>query len=210
LVLIGGVFFYVCAYNSGNPAVMGHTWDEMQCDEHFCVNTTTGSVGIGTSNPEANLHIKSKQGLSSSFLEIESPEDSVLSFITNFIGKDYFHISSRTDATEGFNYVQFLFGDSFKKFFLIKDNTFPLYIDFNNQRVGIYSPPSPPSPFGDGYPLLDHTLDIGGDLQAQDYYSGSGKKGITTKILVEDNYGHDCILTIENGLIVNTSDCDAV
>ena len=44
----------IYAYNSGlEPSVMGHTWDEMICDDNLCINN--GKVGIGTTNPTAEV-----------------------------------------------------------------------------------------------------------------------------------------------------------
>jgi hypothetical protein len=43
------------AYNTNNPAVMGHSWGEMVCDNNLCLSG--GKVGIGTGSPSAKLDL---------------------------------------------------------------------------------------------------------------------------------------------------------
>ncbi|MFH1591849.1 MAG: hypothetical protein ABIB47_00575, partial [Candidatus Woesearchaeota archaeon] len=55
IVLIIGIAVFVAAQTQNNP---GHMWDEMDCDTDFCVDTSTGKVGIGITDPVAHLHVK--------------------------------------------------------------------------------------------------------------------------------------------------------
>jgi hypothetical protein len=50
-------FYIIFAYGTTNPQKFGHTWSEIECDNNFCVNTTSESVGIGTTTPSKKLEI---------------------------------------------------------------------------------------------------------------------------------------------------------
>ena len=52
-LLLVGIYAYADEYSQKNP---GHSWDEMDCDTTMCVGTN-GNVGIGTTNPGAQLDV---------------------------------------------------------------------------------------------------------------------------------------------------------
>jgi len=66
LLLLGIVFIagliagYIPAIASPGPAKPnpGHSWNEIECDNNLCVDVANGKVGIGTTNPQAKLHVK--------------------------------------------------------------------------------------------------------------------------------------------------------
>ena len=45
----------VYAFNTSNPAVLGHTINEIECDNNFCA--IDEKIGIGTTNPETKLDV---------------------------------------------------------------------------------------------------------------------------------------------------------
>ena len=55
IVVLGALIVY--SYNTGPASFVGHTWDEVICDNNLCVDTNSNNVGIGTANPQEKLDI---------------------------------------------------------------------------------------------------------------------------------------------------------
>ena len=55
IVVLGALIVY--SYGGSQPAVVGHSWGEIVCDNNMCVDVNNGRVGIGTTNPYAKLDV---------------------------------------------------------------------------------------------------------------------------------------------------------
>jgi len=85
IVVLGDLIVY--SYGGTQPAVIGHTWGEIICDDNMCVNTTTGNVGIGITNPQAKLDIAGEIKIGNTGLSCDSSNEGALRYnsITNKI-----------------------------------------------------------------------------------------------------------------------------
>ena len=55
IVVLGTLIVY--SYGGTQPAVAGHTWGEIVCDDNMCVDVNNGRVGIGTNTPNNLLTV---------------------------------------------------------------------------------------------------------------------------------------------------------
>ena len=58
-ILILGIVFSIIQFTKASPAAPnpGHSWNQMECDNNFCVNTSSAKVGIGTTEPGEKLDV---------------------------------------------------------------------------------------------------------------------------------------------------------
>jgi len=55
IIVLGGLIVY--SYGGTQPAIVGHSWGEIVCDNNMCVDTVNDRVGIGLTNPQFKLDI---------------------------------------------------------------------------------------------------------------------------------------------------------
>lgn len=201
--------FIVYAWNSNAPATMGHTWNEMNCDSNLCVKE--GNIGIGTVNsPSADgLTLYNIGGISvhnpSPFIKLTNeiiipPGGATPAPYT--LNSMFLDVNSLDNG----GFARMIFSNGISNFTIRESDVsqgYPLYFDFVNNRVGVYTLSNPQCKFDINGNICATNISVE-EVRANNYYSG-GAKGIDKDLDVYQP-GFGCHLIIRDGLIVGTTE----